>query len=210
MSVSLERMIESFDTIIFDLGGVIVDLDYHLTTLAFSQLAKSDMRNVYSKTQQDAVFSAYEVGQITSDEFRLKLRALMSLGSVSDEKIDQAWNAMLIDLPIQRIRYLEMLKKTKRIFLLSNINHIHEMACNDLLRRTTNGQYLDLFPLFERVYFSHYEGLRKPQPEIFEKVLSDNGLNASQTLFVDDSIQHIQSATSLGIKTFHTLTPLLT
>jgi glucose-1-phosphatase len=120
---------------------------------------------------------------------------------VSDTQIVDAWNAMLLHFPIRRLQILQQLRNYYDLYLLSNTNEIHEAAFNDILSREHGMPGLGVF--FDRVYLSHRVGLRKPMPEIFEKVLHDNNLNATETLFIDDSPQHIEGAKKLGIQTIY-------
>lgn len=196
--------IQSFPAIIFDLGGVIINLDFQATVRAFSVLGgRYDFAELYSKHKQHPIFDALEKGEASPQEFRQVLRESFGLHA-PDRVLDDAWNAMLLDIPLARIRLLQKVGAARRIFLLSNTNQIHKEAFDVEVRRVCGMPTLD--PLFEKAYYSHLVGDRKPNASIFERVLHENGLNASETLFIDDSIQHIESAKQLGIATLH-LTP---
>lgn len=189
----------SVKNIIFDFGGVILNIDYKLTEAAFARLGLTDFARIYSQASQNNLFDVFEKGLIPSSQFRIEIRKY--IGDASDEQIDEAWNSMLLDLPEERIRLLDMLKKTHRLFLLSNTNEIHFTAftayINDKFKR-------DVFSdVFEKAYVSHKLKMRKPDPEIFKFVLAENKLKEDETLFIDDSIQHIEGAKQLGIKTIH-------
>lgn len=186
----------SVKNIIFDFGGVILNIDYKLTEAAFAGLGLSDFEDMYSQASQNKLFDTFEKGLITPAQFRTEIRKY--IGSASDEQIDKAWNSMLLDLPEERIKLLDRLKKTHRIFLLSNTNEIHFTAftayMKDKFRR-------DVFSdVFEKAYVSHKVHMRKPDTEIFEFVLAENKLNREETLFIDDSIQHIEAAKRSGIR----------
>ena len=188
-----------YKNIIFDLGGVILNIDYDLTAKAFAELGLPKFNELFSKAKQEKVFDLYEKGLISSSGFRDALNNAMKT-PVSYGTIDAAWNAMLLDLPSSRLDVLKKVKKTHRTFLLSNTNEIHiEWFFNSLQQHFG---IPDLSGHFEKVYLSYKLQLRKPDPEIFQYVLENNGLDPSETLFIDDSTQHIESARKLGIQTY--------
>ena len=116
----------------------------------------------------------------------------------TSEEIINAWNALLIGFPQKNIQLIQDLSKQYRLFLLSNTNAIHINRINKLLYEDYNLKSLD--PLFDKVYLSHQIGMRKPNSETFEWVLKDAGILAQETLFIEDSIQHIESANIVGIQ----------
>ena len=195
---------KAFKHIIFDLGGVIINLDYQATVRAFSELCGRDMTEAYGKHKQAPLFDDIETGKISPADFREGLRNIFEI-QASDEEIDLAWNKMLLDIPQERIDFLKEIGKQHRIFLLSNTNAIHKEAFEAILQQSSGLEKLDV--LFEKCYYSHETDDRKPHPSIFEMVLKENGLEASETLFIDDSIQHIEGANSVGLQTIHLEAP---
>src|SRR5690606_27785293 len=111
-----------------------------------------------------------------------------------------AWNAMILDFPVERLRFLEELSKKYRLFLLSNTNDLHIDAVRRALEKTTGHKNLEQY--FEKTYFSSAIGMRKPDTRIFEFVCSENNLDPAKTIFIDDSPQHIEGAKSVGIEAF--------
>ncbi len=188
------------DAIIFDFGGVILNLDYNRTIRAFEALGLIDFEQRYTQAKQEGVFDDMETGRISEDEFRDRLRALGPKG-MSDEQIDHAWNAMLLDLPSTRPALLSELGQLKRTFLLSNTNVIHARQFETYIKDQHNG--LELKSLFEAAYYSHEIGLRKPDPAIFLQLIRNHSLIPNRTLFIDDSIQHIEGAQTVGLQTLH-------
>jgi putative hydrolase of the HAD superfamily len=184
--------------IIFDLGGVIINLAYERTRNAFIELGMKDFDSVYSKAQQSGFFDAFDKGELSPAEFRNKIRSHIA-HEVSDAQIDAAWDAMLLDIPQEKLQLLSALKKKYRTFLLSNTNEIHITSFSAYLQRTYGTP--DFTPYFDQWYYSCRIGMRKPDAEIFEFVLRENDLRAAETLFIDDSEQHIRSAKQLGIHT---------
>jgi putative hydrolase of the HAD superfamily len=183
--------------IIFDLGGVILNIDYQLTSNAFKEIGLKSFDDYYSQKTQTSIFNDLETGKINTAQFVSELISLNP--QMTEENILKAWNAMLLDLPISRIEILRNLSEKYRLFLLSNTNEIHIRAFNEIIEKQYGSNVL--VPCFEKVYFSNEMGLRKPDEECFTLVLKENGLKASETLFIDDSIQHIVGAESCGIKT---------
>lgn len=189
----------NYKNIIFDLGGVLINLNYSLTADAFAQLGIKEFHDLFSQAQQTDLFDLYEKGLISSTEFRKRVKTLLNT-TVSDEKIDNAWNAMLLDFPIQRLDFLTKIKNQHRTFLLSNTNDIHIQKINQDLKK--NHAIADFSGHFEKMYLSYEINMRKPDAEIFEFVLAENNLIANETLFIDDSAQHIATAKQLGIHTY--------
>ena len=191
-------MIEGIKHIIFDLGGVILNIDYNLTEKAFIDAGIHNFPELYSQLKQSDLFDKFEVGAINRVEFIAELRKISGT-KVSDAEILNAWNAMILDYPVRRLQILQQLRLYYDLFLLSNTNEVHEDAFNELLMRSHGIPNIGVF--FDKVYLSHRIGMRKPMKEIFQRVLEDNGLKPEHTLFIDDSPQHIAAAKELGIQT---------
>jgi len=194
-------MAKSFNTIIFDLGGVVLNIDYNRTVEAFKKLGKDNFDALYAKSQQDQIFDQFETGQLSGKEFTAYMKQFLD-PSITDRAIENAWNAMLLDLPLHRIQLLEQLKKNYKIFLFSNTNEIHLHAFRKIIEEQHGNRDL-LEDIFHQTYYSHLVGKRKPHAEAFQTVLDQHNLAAEKTLFIDDSIQHIEGATKLGIQTIH-------
>lgn len=185
--------------IIFDLGGVILNIDYGRTASAFKKIGVANFDKIYSQAKQGQVFDKLETGELTPDEFREYMKEIVPSLQFSD--IDKAWNAMLLDLPVQRIDLLKKLKKKYRLFLLSNTNEIHIKCFRKIIEASYGENIFD--SIFEHQYYSSDIGLRKPNADCFQYVLEKNGLEASETLFIDDSIQHVEGARKLKINAYH-------
>jgi putative hydrolase of the HAD superfamily len=189
-----------FDAIIFDFGAVIIDIDYHKTRDAFEKQGIKNFDELFSKAKQNNLFDNLEKGLISETKFRDELRAISGI-NLNDNTIDACWNSMLLQMPSNRVEMLKKLQLHKPLYLLSNTNSIHEKAFSAAIE----GEYgwNSFKSIFQKVYLSHEIKLRKPDLEIFEKVLSENNLNPSTTLFIDDSPQHIEGARKAGIYAFH-------
>jgi|JI10StandDraft_1071094.scaffolds.fasta_scaffold25273_3 glucose-1-phosphatase len=188
--------LSAFNAIIFDLGGVIINLEYNRTAQAFIDLGLTNFNEIYSKAKQTSLFDDFEKGLMTNDAFRATLKQHLPEG-VSDEAIDAAWNAMLLDIPQHRADFLREVAKKYRIFLLSNTNSIHVTEFTAINDRVFGKGVFE--SIFEQHYYSCKMGMRKPDAEIFEYVLSENNLDRSKTLFIDDSIQHVEGASAVGL-----------
>lgn len=191
----------NFKAIIFDLGGVILDIDYEATINAFKELGKENFEELYTQANQTKLFDRFETGMISPDEFRDEIRNYLGY-DLEDGMIDDAWNALLGDLPEERIELLRKLKKDYPIYLFSNTNDIHYHEFRKIIRNTF-GKTDILEDIFKKTYYSHLVGKRKPNADAFQLVLNEQGLKANETLFIDDSIQHIEGAKELGLQTIH-------
>jgi len=187
---------KKINTIILDLGGVIIDLDYNRTAKAFVNLGLNNFEDIYSKAKQSNLFDDFEKGIISPDAFRSTLKEHLT-ENVSDEQIDEAWNAMLIDIPVHRVEFIKQLKQKYKVFLLSNTNAIHVIRFTKMADAIFGKD--NFLSLFDKYYLSCELGIRKPDAEIFERVISENNLELSKTLFIDDSIQHIDGAEKVNL-----------
>ncbi|MDD2278054.1 MAG: HAD family phosphatase [Bacteroidales bacterium] len=186
--------------IIFDLGGVIINIDYHLTINAFKALGLQNFDTIFNQAKQIGVFDLLDKGLIAPQEFRNEVRRITS-SNLTDEQIDKAWNAMLLDFPPSRLELLRKVKSDYNTFLLSNTNAIHFEAYNQILHRTFGVKNLSVF--FDREYYSHLIHMRKPDANAFELILNENNLKPEETLFIDDTMQHVEGAKKIGILAHH-------
>jgi glucose-1-phosphatase len=184
--------------IIFDLGGVIINLDNRRTEDAFTALGVKNFRDYFGHGFAADFFKDYEVGKINDQEFIQSIRQLAGLGQVPDQAIIDSWNALLLDFPRERIQLLKELRKTYRLFLFSNTNALHLAALRQIWSNGIGNGSLDDY--FEKTYYSHLMGMRKPDPESFELILKENDLKGKETLFVDDAIINVEGAEQAGLK----------
>ena len=188
-----------YDAIIFDFGGVIINIDYEATITAFKQLGISDFDRLYSKAAQSDLFDAIETGRISQQHFINGLLQWLPPGTTANQVV-HAWNAMILDVPKENVAFLQELRKSYRIYLLSNTNSIH---ISKALRAWQKTSSLSMTDVFHHTYLSHEIGMRKPDTAIFKHVCNEQGLQPSQTLFIDDSIQHIEGAKLAGLQAHH-------
>jgi FMN phosphatase YigB (HAD superfamily) len=186
--------------IIFDYGNVIFHIDFNKVAQAWKDLGITNADEFYGHRQQDDVFNALERGQISPEAFADRIRELTGKPKLTNEQINHAWNQIFIGIPKGNHELLLQLKDKYRTFLLSNINAIHYDYVHDYLKREYGMD--DNSGLFEKTYYSHLVGKRKPDAEIFEQVLQENKLDPAETLFIDDSPQHLETAKNLGLQTY--------
>ncbi|UYZ60825.1 HAD family hydrolase [Hymenobacter latericus] len=194
--------------LLFDFGGVIINVDYNRTLEAMRALSRAGSTIEFTQAAQSALFDDLETGRLSPAEFRAGLRQHYDLHHATDAQLDEAWNAMVLDLPLERIEYIrELRREGYQTALLSNTNSIHIDMIREMLRRQY-GLQNGIADVLDRVFYSQEVGLRKPGPEVFGHVLRELNWRPEETLFVEDSIQHIRTAEALGIRTLFLQPPL--
>jgi glucose-1-phosphatase len=191
--------IKSIRNIIFDLGGVILNINPQLTIDAFRNLGWRDFYEENNQSKGKELFYSLESGNSSPEAFRDNVRKMIDLQR-DDKEIDAAWAAMILDIPADRVRYLEELKKNYRLFLLSNTNEIHRIKFHRDFEADFGYSFYDLF---ERNFYSHEMGMRKPNPQIYIQALTEAGLVPEETLFIDDMEENIEAAKTTGMKVLH-------
>jgi len=191
---------DNIKNIIFDYGNVIFALDFNKSRQAWTDLGITDPDAFYSHQTQDKIFTDLDQGLVGEGEFRDYIRGIIKNPQLTDEQIDAAWNALLIGVAPGNHELLLSLKPRYRTFLLSNTNSIHYNHFTGYLEKEYGmaGNHT----LFEKVYYSHKMGKRKPNADIFQQVLDENNLNPAETLFIDDSQPNISAAQQLGLHTY--------
>ncbi len=187
----------NFKNIIFDLGGVIINLDVPKTIREFENLGFFGFSGLYTQAQQSPLFDAFDKGGVSPEEFFDTLKKTQNT-PVDTYALIRAWNAMLLDFPLHRLQLLEKAAKQYRTFLLSNTNETHVSAFEAILEQQHGIPNLQAY--FEKVYYSCRMNMRKPDTEIFNYVLQENGLIPAETIFIDDSPQHVAGARLCGIE----------
>ncbi|MBU0763606.1 MAG: HAD family phosphatase [Bacteroidetes bacterium] len=194
------NLLSGIRNIIFDFGGVIIDLDFEKSYRAFSDLRVPGFEVISNMMLNGDLILRFEKGFVSPAEFRNELRKLAGR-DITDKEIDGAWNSLLLDIPSERIRLLEKLRISYRLFLLCNSNRIHYEYYTAELKRMHG--YNDFSELFENDYFSFNLGLYKPDTAIYKIVLEENRLIPGETLFIDDSLPNIEAAGKLGLRVCH-------
>lgn len=188
------------DSIIFDFGGVLFDIDYNAPVRAFAALGLSNFNSLYTKAAQNPLFDLLETGKISNEGFYDEIRAHFET-QVDNSTLETAWNSILTGIPKGRIDLIHQLKTKKRTFLLSNTNAIHVAAFERMIDREMG---LDHYrSAFEKVHYSNEIGIKKPYPKTFLALCEWHNLDPERTLFIDDSPQHVQGALAAGLKAYH-------
>lgn len=176
-----------------DLGGVLYVIEYQRTFSALAGLSREPETLIYSHTVQSVIFDEYEKGLVTTSEFRQRLREHFRIEG-TDQEIDQAWNALLLHLLPKVNQQVQSLRTKYQMALLSNINELHHQAIAEECKT--------LFSHFHQCFFSYQEGLRKPQPEIFNLACNKMHFIPTETLFIDDSPVNVAAAKDFGLQTY--------
>jgi HAD superfamily hydrolase (TIGR01509 family) len=188
-------------TIILDLGGVILNLDQERTLRAFKPFGL-DMQE--PDIHRD-FFNVFEKGLMNETAFRQHIKEIVTI-PISDAQIDNAWNAMLLDVPKERVELIQELRKNYSVMLLSNTNIIH---IRYFIRYFEQAYSKGLWKkLFDKIYYSYNMGMRKPDKEIYDAVLNDLNVQGNECIFIDDNTDNLKGAVLSGIHTIHANQPL--
>ena len=177
------------DTIIFDFGDIFINLDKQATIDGLERLGLSSWNE-----DLDQLNISFEKGQISRDAFLLGIQKQIPNATI--DEILMAWNAVLLDFPLYRLEFLQLLSKKFRLFLLSNTDAIH---IDHFEQREGASFYGDFYQCFEKVYFSYEMGMRKPDAEIYTTLINRHELSPKRTLFVDDKKDNTDAAKALGL-----------
>jgi putative hydrolase of the HAD superfamily len=188
------------NAVIFDLGGVLLDINYQATEKALRGLLGPQSDRYYLQTKQSPLFDDLETGRIQPEQFYQGISDLAGT-RLHAPAITEAWNAMLGRLPRERMDFVQKVAARRRIFLLSNTNVIHKAAFDAIIAEDLPGQNFDAY--FEAAYYSHLIGLRKPHPEVYRFVTDRHGLDPARTLFIDDNKDNVEGARQAGLLAFH-------
>ena len=190
--------LESFEIILFDLGGVLIDIDYNSTSLEMRKLGFSDFDKYYTQFAQNNLFDLFETGKISEQAFINELKPYTD-ATVTPNQLVHAWNKMIGSFPMKKIDLLTKLRGN-RLAMLSNTNAIH---WKKVMQEWNKVSKLPMQEYFEKIFTSHVFGMRKPHIETFKEVCSRMGISPEKVLFIDDSPQHILGASEAGLKTFY-------
>lgn len=188
------------ENVIFDLGGVLLDIDYNLTRRAFEQLGVVHFDEMYSQSGADQLFQKLETGKISEENFYEEFNRCTGL-NLSPAEIKKAWDAMLLSFREDSLQFLDELSHRHPLFLLSNTNYIHIASFKEIFHGKKREKTFEEY--FTRAFYSCEIGLRKPDAECYEWLLSELSVEAGATLFIDDSLANIEGAQKAGMQTIH-------
>jgi glucose-1-phosphatase len=195
---------QAIKNIIFDLGGVFININYPKTEQAFINLGITNFPQLYNQHHASSLFEDLETGKISPENVYEKFREISGI-QLTNQQIQDAWNAMLEDFLLEELTWLEKIKNKYNIFLYSNTNQIHYDFFTQKFRDVTGNKNFDDY--FIKAYYSHTLGLRKPYPASFTAILQEQNLVAQETLFIDDTISNIDGAKLAGLQTIHLIPP---
>ena len=190
--------------IIFDLGGIFLDIKYQLTKDAFVNLGIKNFDDLFTQHHANDLFEDLEMGKISEIEFYDLFRKEADI-DLSNEQIKTAWNALLGGFPLGRLKWLENIKQKYNIYLFSNTNQIRYDAFMKIYEKETGKNNFNQH--FIKAYYSQNMGLRKPYPESFLYIINEQNLLPEETLFIDDTIKNIEGAKAVGLQTIHLVAP---
>ena len=192
-------MDKKIKNIVFDLGGVLVDLDFKAAINGLQQAGFVNVKEQLQSFDREGIFQKFELGEMTAEEFRTAIRENSTV-TLTDEEIDALWNAMLLEIPREKLELILDLRGKYMVYLLSNTNSIHwDYVCKNAF----NYRGFRVKDYFEETFLSYEMHLAKPDKAIFEKVLQDANLLAEETLFIDDSEANCKAAEEVGIHAHH-------
>jgi putative hydrolase of the HAD superfamily len=194
------KNLNNVDFLLFDLGFVIIHIDYAFSINELKKNLPAEKWNLASDLYSTPFHKDFERGALDANEFREHVREFFGM-PWSDELIDRLWNSLLIEFPPERVKLIKDLGKKYRTGILSNTNSIHMEAVNKMLQRDTKES--DIADIVDHVFLSHEMGLSKPGVDIYKKVISEIGVDAEKVLFFDDVEENLIGAKEVGLQTFH-------
>jgi len=192
-----------YRNLIFDLGGVLVDLAPEKMFQSVAAISDFDVFDL-QKASELKIFEDFELGKLSSADFLDVFKRDFN-SNASHHDLIEAFNHMIDDVPKKGIELIKNLNAKHRVFLLSNTNEIHTAEINRIIR--AKYRIDNLAELFEKVYYSFDINLKKPGEEIFKFLLEDSAINATETLFIDDNHSNLLGAEGVGIKVLHAPQP---
>ncbi len=191
-------MLSSIKNIIFDLGGVVIDLDRDRCVESFTRIGFPDADKLVDCYHPADFFNDLERGKLTKEEVYDIIRE-KAQKPISDEDIQRAYGDILVEIPLYKLRLIESLRKRGfKIYALSNINPIVIDKVRELF--AADGKQMEDY--FDKAYLSYEVKSLKPDPEIFEILIADSGINPEETLFIDDSDRNIMAGKEFGLQLY--------
>ena len=185
----------NINAVVFDLGGVLIDIDYQRTIDAFRAIGVENASDLYNQFNQEMFFDQYEKGEISSEKFISELK-ILTKQNIEKESIINAWNEMIGLFPEEKLTFIHKIQSKTPCYLLSNTNELH-------LKKVYTNVHSDFESLFQKCYYSHVIGKRKPDVQTFQWLVNQIKFKASEILFIDDSPQHIKGAERAGLQTIY-------
>lgn len=195
-----EKILKGIKNIVFDFGGVIVDLDKRKCIDALNAIGAHEISNYVDECKQTDMFLKLELGTIGTEEFCDEIRHRAPSCHATDQEICEAWGELLTGIPVERLQRIEKLHQSYHTLLLSNSNPVHWGKSVERFFPKA-GHAPEYY--FDKMFISYKMGMTKPDPRIFQTMLSEADIKAEETLFIDDSEANCKAANELGIRTLH-------
>ena len=192
-------MNKNIKNIVFDLGGVLLNLDFPKAIEAFEKVGITNVNKRIRANEENNLFQQFEKGTISAAQFRDAIRKEANQ-PLTDEEIDALWNSMLLDIPRAKLELILELRGQYMVYLLSNTNEIHWKLVHE---NSFNLNGFRAHDYFDEIYLSYQMHLSKPDPEIFKKMMYEANILPEETFFIDDSEENCRAAEALGIHTYH-------
>jgi len=190
---------QNFKNILFDLGGVILDINVQATLKQFYEMGFPAELMQYPESMSTDVFFKYQTGKLDTVGFRNAIRKIAGV-DMSDEAFDRAWNAMLVRIPEERTELIQRLSERYGLYMLSNTSPLHVKVFEPMYQQAAG---VSMHQVFNKIYYSHEIGWHKPDDEAWEYVIKDSGIRPEETLFLDDNIHNIKASQGLGFQAIH-------
>ena len=185
--------------ILFDLGGVILDINVQATLKQFYELGFPAELMQFPNSMTTDLYFKYETGKLNTEQFRNQIRKAAGV-EMTDRAFDEAWSAMLVRFPEERVALLNELSKRYKLYMLSNTSALHVKVFEKMYLASAGES---MHQVFDKIYYSHEIGWHKPDREAWEYVIKDAAINPEETLFLDDNIHNIKASQELGFKAIH-------
>lgn len=193
----MNDLLRKIEVVIFDLGEVLIDLNYTQVIRGFSEAARKNQQEIREMVVTAPVLQGLEVGKTTPTEFRQQVNDLLD-AHLDEDAFDAIWNSMLKSVSKSRLEWVEKIGAHFQTYVLSNTNAIHEVCFNQMIKEATGKS--SLYDFVDNVYLSHQIGLRKPNLECFQYVIDDIENDPSKMLFLDDRLDNVMAAQASGMK----------
>lgn len=187
-------------TVIFDFGGVLFNIDYHAPLRAFQALGFQGFGDIYTQASQNEIFDRLETGKISNEEFWDYLHGFVP--NATRSQVEHAWNCILLNLWPEKVEFVKRVRQAGyRTFLLSNTNAIHVAVFEQMIQASYG--LTSFYEAFEKIHYSNVIGIKKPYPATYLTLCSWHGLIPEETIFIDDSLQHVKGAEEAGLISIH-------
>ena len=182
---------------IFDMGNVIIDIDFNRVFAVWGKLSGVPLANIKSNFTAGETFKLHERGNITDIEFAEAISSELGI-SLSFEQFAEGWHAIFVALRPEVIDIMNKLREQgHRVVVLSNTNRLHQDYWPQ--------HYPEIAASADFLYLSQDLGMRKPDPEIYKYVLQSEEVDAQDAVFFDDIKENVDAAIAVGMKGVHVI-----